>query len=351
MPGPKPHRHGSRNMTMKNRQILLNSRPSGLPTAENFRFVDADVPEINDGQVLLRTLYISVDPYMRGRMNAGKSYVPPFEVGKPISGGVVGQVVESKSETFKKGDFVTGMLGWQLYTVADARELRKLDPTIAPLSTALGILGITGLTAYFGLLDIGKPKSGETVVVSGAAGAVGMVVCQIAKLQGCRVVGIAGGEEKTRYLTEQLCADAVIDYKKEQDMRAALRAACPNGVDVYFDNVGGTISDAVLTLINTGARISICGLISQYNLTEPEMGLRPQPFLLVNRALMQGFIIVDYGARFPEGILQLAQWLGQGKLVNAEHIVEGFENTPEAFLGLFRGENIGKQIVKVAEPN
>jgi len=250
--------------------------------------------------------------------------------------------------TFQPGDIVTGMLDWRLYNAVKAGELRKVDPRLAPITTALGVLGMTGLTAYFGLLDIGQPKPGETVVVSGAAGAVGMTVCQIAKIKGCRVVGIAGGEEKTKYLREELGIDATIDYKSG-DIRRALQEACPGGVDIYFDNVGGEVSDAVLPVIRHGARIIICGQISIYNLDKPNIGLRPQPYLLVNSASMKGFIITEYMSRFPEGVRELSQWLAEGKLRHAETIAEGFENTPQAFIGLFTGKNLGKQIVKVAD--
>jgi hypothetical protein len=332
---------------MLNKEIRLASRPAGMPTLDNFKIVDAEVQQLKDGQVSVRTLYISVDPYLRGRMREGRSYVPPFEVGQVIVSGVVGEVVESRAPDFAPGDVVTGMLGWRLYNVAKAPELRKLDPRVAPITTALGVLGIPGLSAYFGLLDIGKPKEGETVVVSGAAGAVGMTVCQIAKIKGCRAVGMAGSDEKHQYLTAELGVDAAINYKSPE-MRQALKDACPKGVDVYFDNVGGEISDAVLPLINQGARIVLCGQISLYNLDKPDIGPRPQPALLVNRASMTGFIITDYAARFAEGVMNLAQWLGAGKLKYAETVVEGFENTPQAFIGLFSGDNLGKQIVKVA---
>jgi hypothetical protein len=331
---------------MLNKEIRLASRPAGMPTLDNFKIVDAEVQQLKDGQVSVRTLYISVDPYLRGRMREGRSYVPPFEVGQVIVSGVVGEVVESRAPDFAPGDVVTGMLGWRLYNVAKAPELRKLDPRVAPITTALGVLGIPGLSAYFGLLDIGKPKEGETVVVSGAAGAVGMTVCQIAKIKGCRAVGMAGSDEKNQYLTAELGVDAAINYKSPE-MRQALKDACPKGVDVYFDNVGGEISDAVLPLINQGARIVLCGQISLYNLDKPDIGPRPQPALLVNRASMTGFIITDYAARFAEGVMNLAQWLGAGKLKYAETVVEGFENTPQAFIGLFSGDNLGKQIVKV----
>lgn len=331
---------------MQNKEIRFASRPTGMPSAENFQIVDAELPSLNDGEVLVRTTYISVDPYLRGRMRQGKSYVPPFEIGEVIRSGVVGEVVESGTTQFGKGDVVTGMLGWRVFNVAKAEELRKIDPRIASVTTSLGVLGMPGLTAYFGLLDIGQPKEGETVVVSGAAGAVGMTVCQIAKLKGCRAVGIAGSDEKNTYLRDELGVDATINYK-DADTANALKAACPKGVDVYFDNVGGPVSDAVLPLLNHGARIVICGQISLYNLDKPDVGPRPQAALLINSAMMKGFIITDYTPRFVEGVVQLAQWLGAGKLKYAETIVDGFENTPAAFIGLFSGDNLGKQIVKV----
>lgn len=331
---------------MQNKEIRLASRPTGMPTADNFQFVETEAPTLNDGEVLVRTLYISVDPYLRGRMREGRSYIAPFQVGEIISSGVVGEVVESRSPSSQPGDIVTGMLGWRLYNIAKAEELRKVDARMGPVTTALGVLGMPGLTAYFGLLDIGQPKEGETVVVSGAAGAVGMTVCQIAKIKGCRVVGVAGSDEKNRYLREELGVDAVINYKTD-DIPQALREACPKGVDVYFDNVGGEVSDAVITQITHGARIIICGQISIYNLDKPEVGPRPQPYLLINSAFMKGFIVTDYAPRFVEGVMQMAQWLASGKLKYAESIVEGFENTPQAFIGLFTGENLGKQLVKV----
>jgi NADPH:quinone reductase len=335
--------------SMQNKQILLASRPSGLPDVNNFRLVDAETPQPKDGQVLIRNRYLSVDPYMRGRMNERKSYVPPFNLNEVITGGVVGDVIESHSPGFQPGDTVTGNLGWELYSVANANALRKVDPALAPVSTALGILGMPGLTAYFGLLDICQPKEGETVVVSGAAGAVGITVCQIAKIKGCRVVGIAGSDEKNRYLKDELQVDQTINYKSAGNMVQALKDAAPDGIDIYFDNVGGEISDAVMPLINKFARIAICGQISMYNLEKPEMGPRVQPYLLVKSALMKGFIVTDYAARFAEGVTQLAKWLAAGKLKYSESIVEGFENTPGAFLGLFSGENLGKQLVRIAD--
>jgi len=332
-------------MTMNNKEIRFASRPTGLPTPENFEFVDTDAPQPDEGEVLIKTIFISVDPYLRGRMREGKSYVPPFVIGQVIESGVVGEVVESKSPDFKPGDVVMGMLGWKLYNVAAANQLRKVVPGLPP-SAALGVLGITGLTAYFGLLDIGQPKSGETVVVSGAAGAVGMSVCQIAKIKGCRVVGIAGSDEKNLYLRDELGVDATVNYKSE-DVFEALKRSCPKGIDVYFDNVGGPVSDAALRLLNNGARIPLCGQISMYCSDQPDIGLRPQPLLLVKSAMMKGFIITGYMPRFAEGITQLAQWFMTGQLKHRETIVDGFENTPRAFIGLFSGENIGKQVVRV----
>ena len=331
---------------MQNKEIRLGSRPTGLPTPENFQINGSETPALNDGEVLVRTQYISVDPYLRGRMRDRKSYVQPFEVGTAIQSGAVGEVIESNSPKFEVGDVVTGMFGWRKYDVAKADGLMRVIPGVSP-STALGVLGMPGLTAYFGLLDIGQPKEGETVVVSGAAGAVGMTVCQIAKIKGCRVVGTAGSDEKNEYLRRELDVDVAINYKTVGNMVEALKEACPNGIDIYFDNVGGDVSDAVMPLITNGARIVICGQISMYNSIEPPMGVRPQPYLLVNSAMMKGFIVSQYASRFGEGIKQLAEWFMSGKLKHAETIVEGFENTPQAFIGLFSGENLGKQVVKV----
>ncbi|GGB40104.1 putative NADP-dependent oxidoreductase YfmJ [Fictibacillus barbaricus] len=334
---------------MKNEKILLVNRPKGTPQKSDFRFEEAAVPELQNDQVLVKTIYLSVDPYMRGRMSDRKSYIPPFELNEVISGGVVGQVVESRSGELAEGDFVIGNLGWQRYNAVSDAEVRKLDPSLAPLTANLGVLGMTGLTAYFGLLDIGNPQEGETVVVSGAAGAVGTIVGQIAKIKGARVVGIAGSDEKIAYLKEELGFDEAINYKTEK-VYEALKTACPDGVDVYFDNVGGEISDSVLGLINKGARIPVCGQIALYNLEKADVGPRMQSQLLINSALMKGFIVSDYAAYFEEGAIELAKWLKEGKLSYSENIVDGFENTIDAFLGLFTGENTGKQLVKVAEP-
>jgi NADPH-dependent curcumin reductase CurA len=334
---------------MKTRTILLDSRPQGMPTAQNFRFTETELPPPADGEVLLKALYVSVDPYMRGRMSEAKSYVPPYELHKPIRGGVVAEVVESRHEKFPKGTAVVGELPWQEYILSNGKGLNRVHPNLAPLSYYLGVLGMPGLTAYFGLLDIGKPQEGQTVVVSGAAGAVGSVVGQLAKIKGCRAVGIAGTDEKVQYLKDTLGFDAAINYKTAAHLRQALAEACPGGVDVYFDNVGGPVTDAVYSLLNNFSRIVICGQIAYYNATEPPVAPRVESRLLIKRALMQGFIVSDYAARFGEGIKALAGWVKEDKISYEETVAEGFQNIPNAFLGLFRGENTGKQLVKVAD--
>ncbi|WP_456279420.1 NADP-dependent oxidoreductase [Bacillus sp. AK128] len=332
-----------------NRKILLASRPAGMPDERNFTMTQNQIPVISDGEVLIKTLYISVDPYMRGRMSDAKSYAQPYKVGEPFIGGIVGKVVESKNEKYQVGAYIEGRLDWAEYNLSDGSNIRRLKPELAPVTTSLHVLGMPGLTAYFGLLHIGQPKEGETVVVSGASGAVGTIVGQIAKLKGCKVVGIAGGQDKCEFLTNELGFDTAINYKSTSNLREALKEACPNGVDVYFDNVGGEVSDAVLTLINFQARIVICGQISQYNLEKPEMGPRVAGQLLTKSALMKGFIVSDFAEHNREGLTELTQWVKEGKVQYRENIVVGFENTVDAFLGLFRGDNIGKQLVKVAE--
>jgi NADPH-dependent curcumin reductase CurA len=309
--------------------------------------ITTSTPVLAAGQVLVRTRFISVDPYMRGRMNDRKSYVPPFQLNEVLNGGVVGDVVESKSDNFVKGDIVVGNLGWQDYSVAGEQEVRKIDPDLAPISTALGVLGMPGLTAYFGFLEIGRPQPKETVVVSGAAGAVGTIVGQIAKIHDCRVVGIAGSDTKNKHLTDNLGFDAAINYRTSRDLKNALELACPDGVDIYFDNVGGEISDAVLSLINNNARIPLCGQISLYNKETIPMGPRFQPQLLTHSALMKGFLVRNYTDQFEKGTRQLVQWLKGGRLKSVENVIQGLENTPKAFIGLFAGENLGKQLVKV----
>lgn len=331
---------------MKTKQIVLAARPIGTPKFDDFRFENIELDALKKGEVLLKGLYYSVDPYMRGRMNDGKSYVAQFELDKPIEGGVLATVVESKSVLFKTGDTVLGALPWSEQMIASDKGLQKIESTVESLTYYLGILGMTGLTAYFGLMHIGKPKAGETVVVSGAAGAVGIVVGQIAKIQGARVIGIAGSDEKAQMLKEEFGYDEVINYKTNNDMNATIAKLCPNGVDVYFDNVGGSISDAVIQNLNFHARIALCGQISLYNSTEIPMGPRIQPMLLTRSVLMQGFIINNFQKEFPEGITQLSKWVNEGKLKFTETIVEGFDQLPTALLGLFRGENKGKMIVK-----
>lgn len=331
---------------MKN-TILLDNRPKGKPELSDFKFTEEQVSEVQDGQMLLETKYVSVDPYLRGRMRDEKSYIPPFELHKPITSALVAEVKESKNDKFSKGDFVSGMLAWKREQVSDGKDLHKVDPDMAPLSAYLGVLGMTGMTAYLGLTDIGKPKEGETLLVSGAAGAVGSTVGQIGKILGLRVVGIAGSDEKVEMLKSKFGFDAGINYKTTENMKKAIGETCPDGVDVYFDNVGGEISDAVLFHINKFARMVICGAISVYNETETPKSLSPQPFLIKKSALMRGFTVRDYSEKFPEAIQKLSGWLKEEKLTYEETVVEGFENIPQAFLDLFEGKNKGKMVVKV----
>ncbi|MBD7936546.1 NADP-dependent oxidoreductase [Cytobacillus sp. Sa5YUA1] len=334
---------------MNNRSILLVERPTGMPSDQNFKLVEKEeIPRLHAGEVLIQTIYLSVDPYMRGRMSGRKSYIEPFALNEVLSGGIVGQVIESKDGNYKVGDFVEGRLGWSDYNVAKSHQIRKLDPSIAPISTALGIVGMPGLTAYFGLLDIGNPKEGETVVVSGAAGAVGSTVGQIAKLKGCKVIGIVGTEEKCQYLKEDLHFDEVINYKTD-NIKDKVKQYTPDGVDIYFDNVGGEISDEVMKRINYKARIILCGQISSYNATEVVYGPRIQGLLVQKSALMKGFIVGDYADNHEEGLKQLGEWVNSGKLQYRENIVEGLEKAPHAFIGLFKGDNLGKQLVKVSD--
>jgi len=329
------------------KQIILKSRPTGKPTMDNFKTRLIEVPEVADGGVRLTAHLFSVDPYMRGRMSDAKSYVEPYQVGEAIVGGLIAKVVESKAKELKVGDYVMGSLPWQEEMVVPAKGLQLLDEKTAPLSYYLSVLGMPGLTAYFGLLDIGKPQKGETVVVSGAAGAVGIVVGQIAKIQGCRVVGITGNNVKKDYLLKELHFDAVINYKTTKNLEEAIAMACPSGVDVYFDNVGGEISDAVNTQISKGARIIVCGQISLYNATSQSIGPRIQPTILKRSALMQGFIVSNYSARFPEGLRALSGWVSNGQLKYKITSYKGFDSLPEALIALFEGKNLGKLIVEV----
>jgi leukotriene B4 12-hydroxydehydrogenase/15-oxo-prostaglandin 13-reductase len=333
-----------------NRQITLAARPVGYPKETDFKLVESPVPEPGPGQVLLRAIYLSVDPYMRGRMRDAKSYATPVPIGGVMVGGVVAKVVQSNNPNFKQGDYVEGLLGWQEYAVSDGQGLRKLDPTLAPLSTAVGVLGMPGLTAYFGLLDICDPKPGETVFVSGAAGAVGSLVGQIAKIKGCKAVGTAGSDSKIEYLLNELGFDAAFNYKTVKDYREKLQELCPAGIDVYFDNVGGALTDAVFTLINPGARVSICGQISQYNVEKLEMGPRMLWTLIVKRARVEGFLVTQFADRFDQGLREMARWIQEGKLKYREEFDYGIENAPRAFIGMLKGQNTGKQLVKVSEP-
>jgi len=329
------------------RTITLKNRPTGKPELTDFGFTTSEIPELKEGQVLVRARYVSVDPYLRGRMSDAPSYIPPFELNKPMASGVIAEVLESKSRIFSKGDFVSGLLPWKETQVITADGLIKVDPDKAPLSAYLGVLGMTGLTAYLGLTEIGKPKKGETLLVSGAAGAVGSVTGQIGKILGLRVVGIAGTDEKVEMLKSEFGFDDAINYKTTDNMVEAIAKACPDGVDVYFDNVGGDISEAVLFNINKFSRTVNCGAISLYNNTELPKSISVQPFLVKKSSLMQGFVVSDFADKHSEGVRQLAEWFTQDKLKFTETIREGFENIPQAFLDLFDGKNKGKMVVKL----
>jgi NADPH-dependent curcumin reductase CurA len=331
-----------------NRQLLLKSRPKGPPSLDNFELVERPVPVPGEGQALLRTLYLSLDPYMRGRMNDAKSYAKPAELGEPMVGGTVSEVVASKNPKFAVGDIVLSYAGWQDYALSDGTGLRKLDPKAAPLSTGLGILGMPGMTAYVGLLEIGQPKPGETVVVAAASGAVGSAVGQIAKIKGARAVGVAGGAKTCRFVVNELGFDACIDHRAP-DLAAQLAAACPKGVDVYFENVGGAVQQAVWPLLNDFARVPVCGVIAQYNATAPSPG--PDiATILRKRLLVRGFIVRDFAAKQGDFLRDMAAWIREGKVKYREDIVDGLEKAPQAFLGLLEGKNFGKLVVKVAEP-
>ena len=329
------------------RTILLKNRPTGELSADNFAFSEIALPEPADDEVLVELEYLSVDPYMRNRMNDAKSYIEPYMLDQPLTGDAVARVLESRSSQFRPDDRVTGVMPWQQYAVLPGHDLLKIGFNDVPTTAYLGVLGLTGLTAYFGLLGIGKPVSGETVVISGAAGAVGSVAGQIARIKGCQVIGVAGTDEKCSYLTGTLGFNDAINYRSRPNIRRALRSACPAGVDVYFDNVGGEISDSVLFFLNDYARIILCGQIALYNTNRLAMGPRLQPQLIIHRVLMQGFIVHDYAERFQEARTQLYKWIMEGRLSDRETITEGFDNLPVALIGLFNGENTGKQIVKL----
>ena len=329
-----------------NRQFLLAKRPVGAATRDAFTFQQVPVVQPEDGQILVKNEYLSLDPAMRGWMNEGKSYIPPVALGEVMRALGVGKVIASAHPGFAVGDYVNGALGVQDYFVGEPRGFYKVDPKLVPLPVYLSALGMTGMTAYFALLEVGAPKAGDTVVISGAAGAVGSIAGQIAKLKGCRVVGIAGGKEKCALLTEELGFDGAIDYKSE-DVIAGLKRECPKGVDVFFDNVGGDILDAVLSRLSFKARVIICGAISQYNNKEAVKGPSNYLSLLVNRARMEGFVVMDYADRYAAAGQEMAGWLAKGQLKSKEHIVEGLETFPESLMKLFNGENHGKLVLKV----
>jgi NADPH-dependent curcumin reductase CurA len=333
----------------KSRQFTLARRPVGMVKRSDFDFGEAPVAQPGEGEVLVKVLYLSLDPAMRGWMNEGKSYVPPVGIGEVMRAGGAGRVIASNDPKFAVGDHVVGLTGVQEYAVLKGKTLTRIDPKLAPLPVYLGTLGMPGMTAYFGLLDVCAFKPGDTVVVSGAAGAVGQVVGQVAKIKGAgKVVGIAGGADKCKWVVEELGFDACIDYKHE-DVKEKLREHCPKGVDVYFDNVGGDILDTVLTRLAMHARIAICGAISQYNNTTPVKGPSNYMSLLVNRARMQGFVVFDYAARYQEAAMAMAGWMAQGKLKSREDVVSGLETFPDTLLKLFKGENFGKLVLKVAD--
>jgi NADPH-dependent curcumin reductase CurA len=331
---------------MQNKRVVLASRPSGWVSEDNFRIEAVPIPQPKDGEVLVKNLWLSLDPYMRGRLNEGKSYAARQEIGEVMIGGTAGEVVESKNPKFAAGDKVVGMLGWQQYGCSDGKGLNKVDASRAPLSAYLGVLGMPGVTAWVGLLDICQPKAGETVLVSAASGAVGSAVGQIAKLKGCRAVGIAGGSAKCDYVVKELGFDACVDYKAGR-LHEDLKAALPSGVDCYFENVGGEILDAVLRRMNPFSRIAVCGLISQYNATEP-YGVKAIQSILTNRIKVQGFIVSDRMELWGKALPDLVAWVASGKIKYRESVIEGLENAPRGLVSLLKGGNFGKQLVRLA---
>jgi|SRR5271165_860358 len=334
----------------KNRQILLASRPAGEPSQADFRLAETEAPKPGPGRMLLRTIYLSLDPYMRGRMSAGPSYASPVEIGEVMVGQSVCEVIESNVPNFHPGDIVSASTGWQEYSLSDGEGTRTIDRLLGPISYALGVLGMPGLTAYTGLLNIGKPQPGETVVVAAASGAVGSVVGQIAKIKGCWVVGIAGGEQKCSFVKDKLGFDACVDHR-QLELAERLKGACPHGIDIYFENVGGKVLEAVLPLLNNFARIPVCGLISQYSATELPPGPNHVPLLmqaiLRKRLTLRGFIVVDYASQFPDFISDMSAWLSEGRIKYREDITDGLENAPSELIRLLRGENFGKKIIRV----
>ncbi|MGK4000194.1 NADP-dependent oxidoreductase [Sorangium sp. So ce1024] len=337
--------------SLRNRKIVLAARPSGEPKVSDFKLIEEELADPGEGRALLRTLYLSLDPYMRGRMNAGASYAPPVEIGDVMVGGTVSEVVRSSVAGLSPGDIVEGRTGWQAYAITDGSGLRKVDPALGPVSTALGVLGMPGMTAYTGLLNLGQPKPGETVVVAAASGAVGSVVGQIAKIKGCRAVGVAGGQRKCDHVVNELGFDACVDHRSP-DMADRLKAACPDGIDVYFENVGGAVFEAVLPLLNPFARVPICGLIAHYNDVAPPPGPDRLPGLmrqvLTKRLTLRGFIVGDFAEQRDEFLEAMSRWIREGRVKYREDIVDGLEKAPEAFIGLLKGQNFGKLLVRVA---
>lgn len=333
---------------MKNRKILLAARPEGVPKPTDFRFAETVIPQAGEGEFVVKAEFLSVDPYMRGRMNDGAaSYADPVALGEVMVGESVGRIVQSCHDDFQEGQYVSGMFGWQEYGLSNGEGVRQIDPGSAPVATALHVLGMPGLTAYFGLLTVCQIKEGDTVAVSAAAGAVGSVVGQLARIKGCRVVGVAGSDEKVRYATQELGYDAAFNYKSTDNYHKAFRTMCPEGIDVYFDNVGGPISDAVFSCLNVGARVGICGQISQYNDTDMAMGPRLFWHLIVKRAVVRGFLVFDFLPQYREALRQLTEWYAAGQLKCREQVTDGIENAPQAFIDMLQGANIGKQLVRL----
>jgi NADPH-dependent curcumin reductase CurA len=346
--------YGAAAMSTKNRQILLASRPTGEPTANNFRLVETAVPSPGPGQMLLRSIYLSLDPYMRGRMNAGKSYARPVEIDEVMEGEAVGEVMESNLSGYQAGDLVLAPIGWQEYFVSDGTAVEKIDPAVRPISYALGLLGMPGMTAYTGVFNIGQPKAGETLVVAAASGAVGSVVGQIGKIKGCRVIGIAGGPEKCRFVRKELGFDDCLDHR-QPDLAERLATVCPSGIDIYFELVGGLVSDAVRPLLNNFARVPVCGLIAHYSATELPPGPDRLPLLmretLVKRLTIRGFIVNDWAAQYRQFLADMGQWMQEAKFKYLEDVTEGLENAPRELIGLLRGENFGKKLIRVGAEN
>jgi NADPH-dependent curcumin reductase len=334
-------------MAEKNLKVLLANRPTGWVKESDFRIVESDIPTPGDGQVLVKNHYLSLDPYMRGRMNDQRSYAAKVELGEVMTGETAGEVIESRNPRFQRGDAIAGRVGWQRYALSDGSDLRKIDAKLVPMSAHLGVVGMPGVTAWIGLNDIGQPKPGETVVVSAASGAVGSVVGQLAKMKDCRVVGVAGGPEKCDYVVKELGFDACIDHRAGK-LSEALAAATPKGIDVYFENVGGALLDAVLLRCNPFARIPLCGMVSQYNATTDRYGVQNLMMAVAMRIKLQGFIVSDNMARWPEALKELAQGVRDGRIKYRESVTQGLENAPRAFIGMLKGENFGKQLVKIA---